>query len=784
MDSYEKSLQTLELPAVLALLAAQAVSETARAQAMALRPSGDRAVVATRLGETSAAASMMVVKGSPSFSGVKDVRAALQRADMGGALNTRELLDIAGVLQAARCVRSYGTGERQDKTSIDYLFSALQANRFLEEKIFTSITGEDEIADSASSELASIRRLIRAASARVHDALQKIISSPSYAKALQEPIITMRSERYVVPVKAEHKGAVPGLVHDVSASGATLFIEPMAAVKANNELRELRAREKTEIERILAELSAECAAHREDISSDFDVLVRLDLIFAKAKLAYQLDAIAPELTDKQLQLRRARHPLLPKDTAVPIDVSLGGEFDTLVITGPNTGGKTVTLKTIGLLAAMTQCGLHIPCADGSTMPVFDEIMADIGDEQSIEQSLSTFSAHMTNIVRILKDCDDRSLLLFDELGAGTDPAEGAALAIAIIERGRKCGALIAATTHYTELKVYATTQPGVMNASCEFDVDSLRPTYHLLIGIPGKSNAFAISERLGLPQEIINDARSRVSTESASMEATSEKREQVREAARQLRAAEDARRKSERLQAELSVRLEKADEKARRDAERIIGDARRTADEVMRELDALRKMEKTDADHHRANDARAALRRKLNVAEDAAAAAAHPQTQEKKVSARPVRVGDTVQLRKMGDIKATVTAISADRTLSLRAGIMNVTAKEQDVYLLENEKPEAQKFAAAHAASLRNVAAESEIDLRGMDTMEAVAATERFLDNAVMAKLEKVTIIHGKGTGALRAAVQQSLRKNRAVKSYRLGRYGEGESGVTVVELK
>ena len=477
---------------------------------------------------------------------------------------------------------------------------------------------------------------------------------------------------------------------------------------------------------------------------------------------------------------------------MPIDVALGGEFDTLVITGPNTGGKTVTLKTIGLLSAMTQCGLHIPCADGSTMPVFDEIMADIGDEQSIEQSLSTFSAHMTNTVRMLQACDERSLLLFDELGAGTDPTEGAALAIAIIEHARRCGALIAATTHYTELKVYATTQPGVMNASCEFDVDSLRPTYHLLIGIPGKSNAFAISERLGLPEEIISDARSRVSTESASMEATIEKLEQVRqlmerdraEAARQLRAAEDDRRKAERMKAELSVRLEKADEKARRDAERIIGDARRTADEVMRELDALRKMEKTDTDHHRANDARAALRRKLNAAEDAAAAAAHPQIQEKKVSSRPVRVGDTVQLRKMGDIKATVTAVSADRTLSLRAGIMNVTAKEQDVYLLENEKPEAEKFAAAHAASLRSVAAESEIDLRGMDSMEAVAATERFLDNAVMAKLEKVTIIHGKGTGALRAAVQQSLRRNKAVKSFRLGRYGEGESGVTVVELK
>ena len=791
-ELYDKSIRTLELPAVLEVLAQKAVSEAARERCRKLYPSSDLDEVRRLLDETDAARTRLGLYGSPAFSGVKDVSAALTRADHGGMLNTRELLDIAGLLTASRRVSEYDRDRQGEATVLDHYFSALHTNKYLEDRIRGAILDEETIADTASPELADIRRKMRVAATKGRQILQRIISSPSYAKVLQEALITQRDGRFVVPVKAECKGSLPGLVHDISSSGATLFIEPMAAVKANNELRELRAREKTEIERILAELSAECAAHREDISSDFDVLVRLDLIFAKAKLAYQLDAIAPELTDKQLQLRRARHPLLPKDTAVPIDVSLGGEFDTLVITGPNTGGKTVTLKTIGLLAAMTQCGLHIPCADGSTMPVFDEIMADIGDEQSIEQSLSTFSAHMTNIVRILKDCDDRSLLLFDELGAGTDPAEGAALAIAIIERGRKCGALIAATTHYTELKVYATTQPGVMNASCEFDVDSLRPTYHLLIGIPGKSNAFAISERLGLPQEIINDARSRISTESASMEATIEKLEQVRqlmerdraEAARQLREAEENRRKSERLQAELSVRLEKADEKARRDAERIIGDARRTADEVMRELDALRKMEKTDADHHRANDARAALRRKLNVAEDAAAAAAHPQPREKKVSVRPVRVGDTVQLRKMGDIKATVTAISADRTLSLRAGIMNVTAKEQDVYLLENEKPEAQKFAAAHAASLRNVAAESEIDLRGMDTMEAVAATERFLDNAVMAKLEKVTIIHGKGTGALRKAVQAYLRRDKTVKSFRLGNYGEGESGVTVVEFK
>ncbi len=789
-EQTEKSLKTLELPAVLELLAAEAVSESAREAARLLRPSGDRAEAERRLNETSAAAALMVVKGSPSFSGVKDVRASLQRADMGGVLNTRELLDVAGVLQAARAVRGYGTTDRKEATCIDALFSALQANRFLEDKITGSIVGEDEIADAASSELASIRRLIRAASARVHDALQKIISSPSYARALQEPIITMRSERYVVPVKAEHKGAVPGLVHDVSGSGATLFIEPMAAVKANNELRELRAKEKTEIERILAELSADCAAHREDIACDFDLLVRLDLIFAKAKLAYRLDCTAPALTQREITLRRARHPLLPKDTAVPIDVTLGGEYDTLVITGPNTGGKTVTLKTIGLLAVMAQCGLYIPAADGSGLPVFEAVMADIGDEQSIEQSLSTFSAHMTNIVRILDTCGDRSLLLFDELGAGTDPTEGAALAIAVIERARQCGATIAATTHYTELKVYATTEPGVMNASCEFDVDSLRPTYRLLIGIPGKSNAFAIAERLGLPADVIAAARERVGAESATFEATIEKLEQVRRMlerdreaeAKRLREAEENARASARLKAELSVRLEKADEKARRDAERIIGDARQTAEEVFRELDGIRRLEREEEDHHRANEARAQLRRRLNLAEEQAARAAR-QPEEQRESARPVRVGDTVEIRSMG-VRATVTAVSPDRVLTLRAGIMNVTAKEREVYLLEDVKPVQVVAASGQPARLRSHSAASEIDLRGMERIEAVDATQRFLDAAVMARLEQVRIIHGKGTGALRQAVQQELKKNKAVKAFRLGRYGEGESGVTVVELK
>ena len=785
-----KSLRTLELPAVLELLAAEAVSGAARERARALIPSGDRAEVSRRLDETSAAAKMMVVSGSPSFSGVKDVRASLQRADMGGVLNTRELLDIAGVLSAARAVRAYGLSEKQERTCIDYMFSALQANKFLEDKITGSIVGDDEIADAASPELASIRRLIRAASARVHDALQKIISSPSYSKALQEPIITMRSERYVVPVKAEHKGSVPGLVHDVSGSGATLFIEPMAAVKANNELRELRAKEKTEIERILMELSADCAAHREDISLDFDMLVRLDLVFAKAKLSYRLDCTAPVLTERGVTLRRARHPLISRDVVVPIDVTLGGDFDTLVITGPNTGGKTVTLKTIGLLAVMAQCGLHIPAADGSSLPVFEEIMADIGDEQSIEQSLSTFSAHMTNIVRILDECDDRSLILFDELGAGTDPTEGAALAISVIEHARKCGATIAATTHYTELKIYATTQPGVMNASCEFDVETLRPTYHLLIGIPGKSNAFAIAQRLGLSQSVIEDAKSRVGTESATFEATIEKLEQVRQllerdradAADKLRAAEAERRKAAMLRAELSVRLEKADEKARRDAERILTDARRTAEDVFRDLDHIRKMEKESDSHHEANEARAALRRKLNLAEEEAREAAK-LPEEPKVSARPVEVGDTVEILSMG-VKATVTAIAPNRTLTLRAGIMNVTAKESEVYLLPDQQKVKVVTSSGQAATLRSASAPSEIDLRGFERFEAVDAAERFIDAAVMAKLEEVRIIHGKGTGALRTAIQEMLKKNKAVKRFRLGKYGEGESGVTVVTLK
>ena len=792
MDFYEKSLNILELPAVLDMLAAEAVTEGGKEACLKLRPSADRLEVKNRLGETSAAKDMMVVRGSPSLSGIKDIRPSLSRADLGGSLNTIELLSIARVLQCARLVKGYTSDDKLGKSCIDHLFAALHANRFLEEKITGSIVGEDEIADSASSELANIRRKIRAASARVRDCLQKIISSPSYAKVLQEPIITMRSDRFVVPVKAECKSAVPGLVHDISASGATLFIEPMAAVKANNELRELTAKEKTEIERILAELSADCASHAEDIASDYSYLITLDGIFARAKLSYKLNGIEPELREKGVVLHRARHPLLPKDKAVPISLELGDDFDTLIITGPNTGGKTVTLKTIGLLNVMAQCGLHIPADDGSGVPVYRHVLADIGDEQSIEQNLSTFSAHMTNIVHILNECDSNSLLLFDELGAGTDPTEGAALAIAVIEHARKMGAMVAATTHYAELKVYATNESGIQNASCEFDVETLSPTYRLLVGVPGKSNAFAISERLGLSKDIIDDAKARIGVQNASFEATIEKLEQTRallerdraEAAKKLREAEDNAKKAAFLRAELSVRLEKADEKARREAERIIAEARDTAESTFAELDDMRRRINEDEQAQEVNSARSELRRRLNESQGRLKAREPEKPKEEKKSARDVRPGDTVEIKSMG-VKAEVIDINADGTLNLRAGIMNVKLKPDEVYLIEGHEAKQKKQSVTLAGSSAPRAAVSpEIDLRGMESIEAVNAAEQYIDSAVMGKLKTVTIIHGKGTGALRAAVQQMLKRNKAVKSFRLGRFGEGESGVTIVELK
>lgn len=788
-DLFEKSIQTLELPRVLEKLAEQAVTVEGKDRCLALRPFTDVDDVQRALDETTAAVNMTALRGSPSFSGVRPVRASLQRADMGGALNTRELLDIAAVLRSARSAKEYGEGEGdRTKTCIDHLFRSLTANRFLEDKITGAIVGEDEIADAASPELAAIRRHIRATASKVRDILNKLISS-SQARYLQDAIITQRNDRFVVPVKSEHKNDVPGLVHDVSSSGSTFFIEPMGVVKANNELKELQSREEKEIERILAELSAECAQFKEDIAQDYDLLIILDVIFAKARLAYRMRGAAPRLDPKGLYLRKARHPLLDPNKAVSNDLMLGENFDTLVITGPNTGGKTVTLKTIGLLTMMAQCGLHIPVGDGSCVKVFSRVLSDIGDEQSIAQNLSTFSSHMVNIVGILEQADDETLILFDELGAGTDPIEGAALAAAIIESAREMGALVAATTHYAELKVYAMTTKGVENASCEFDVDSLAPTYRLLIGIPGKSNAFAISQRLGLPKEIIQKAAARIDAENVRFEdVLTQLDEQRQEMEREKEAAAKLRREMEKTakasreyKAQMEAERQKAVEKAQAEARAILDEARDTADQVFKELNDMRRRQRKEEDWQRVNDERAALRHRLNEAEGKLG-----QRPEEPVPppTRPAKAGDTVELVKMGT-QATVLAVNKDGSLQLQAGILKITAKQDEVRVVEGESIKSAKKVVQRAEhKLRSLGASPEVDLRGMMTDEAIGALDLFLDNAVLGKLNEVRIIHGKGTGAVRKAVRDHLKRSRYVKSFRPGRYGEGEDGVTIAELK
>lgn len=791
MTLYEKSLNILELQSVLELLAAEAVSVPAKEAALKLRPSGDRYEVERRLGETTAAKEQMVVKGSPSFSEVKDVSASLSRAEIGGMLNTAELLEIAGILKTARNVQSYYSDKKTGRTDIDYLFAALRANKYLEEKITTSIIGEDEISDSASGELADIRRKMRIAGDKVRQALQRIITSPTYAKSLQEPIITMRNDRYVVPVKAEHKSMVPGLVHDISSSGATLFIEPMSAVRANNEIRELLAKEKKEIERILMALSAEAADNAEEIACDFSVLTSLDLIFAKAKLSFKLNASEPEISENnKVILRRARHPLLPKETAVPIDVRLGGEVDTMVITGPNTGGKTVTLKTIGLLCVMGQCGLHIPVNYGSSIPIFKKVFADIGDEQSIEQSLSTFSSHMTNIVNILGECSENTLVLFDELGAGTDPVEGAALAIAVIEYARQMGAEIAATTHYAELKVYATSTEGVVNASCEFDVETLRPTYRLLVGIPGKSNAFAISARLGLPDTIIEDAKARIGSESKNFESVLENLEQVRQQLERektetdkllIKVKEDSE-KAEKYLREAEEQRSKAVQSAKREAESLIEEARRAADSAFDELNKMRREASKDIDWQRLNEAKTQIKKGLNEADDKIGFEVSNKAQIRELG-RPPKAGDTVEILSIGT-RADVISVGTDGVLTLQAGIMKITAGADEVRVVEKQKIKTPAKTVQTSGGFSSSTVRPELDVRGMTALEAIPVIDRYIDGAQMTKLNEVTIIHGKGTGALRAAVHQSLKGNRQVKSFRLGRYGEGEAGVTVVTLK
>ena len=794
-ELFEKSLRTLELPRVLEMLSAQAVSDEAKRRCLALRPETDVEDVERLQDETEAARRMMALRGSPGFSGVKPVREILDRADRGGCLSTIELLTVAGLLTSARRTRDYFNDKAGDKSAIDHLFHSLHGNRFLEEKIKSAILDEDTIADTASPELADIRRHMRQAQAKSRQILQRIISSPSYSKILQESLITQRDGRFVVPVKAECKADMPGLIHDISSSGATVFVEPMGVVQANNELIELQGKEKKELQRILAQLSADAAAHKDDIGWDYDALVLLDCIFARAELSYRMEGIRPEIRrDGSVNLRRARHPLLDPAKAVPIDIQLGETFDTLVITGPNTGGKKVSLKTLGLLCLMAQCGLQIPAGDRSAVAVYGSVLADIGDEQSIEQNLSTFSAHMTNIVAILAEADGHCLVLFDELGAGTDPVEGAALAIAIIERVRQAGARVAATTHYAELKTFAMTTAGVENASCEFDVETLRPTYRLLIGIPGKSNAFAISQRLGLSEDVIADAKRQMNGESVRFEDVITQLEAKRQALEKkeqeldrlaVRREEDARRARE-----FREQMEKAKENARSrgeaEARRILKDARQQTDAIFAELEEMRRRQAAALTAIDDNEEKADLRRRLNEAE--AAVGVRQESREPiPAPSRPIQAGDQVEIPGVRQW-AEVAAVNKDGSLSLKAGILKMTVKPNEVRLIEEAEKQGQKKKAPPARSgggtVFRSAASSELDIRGMESIEADSAVQTFLSAAAMGHLDTVTIIHGKGTGALRKAVHETLRRSKLVKSFRLGVYGEGESGVTVVTLK
>ncbi len=789
-ELYEKSLSKLELDKVLDLLAECAGSPAGKEACRLIHPTGDLEEVNLLLEQTTAAADLCTRKGNPSFSGIAEIADSLERAERGGCLQPAELLRIAGVLRCTRTVKGY-CDEEEKKTVLDPLFQALSPNKYLEDKISGAILSEEEIADNASPALSDIRRHMRIQAGKIKDGLQKIISSPAYAKYLREPIITIRDGRYVVPVKSEHKADLPGLVHDVSSTGSTYFVEPMSAVNANNALRELELKEKKEILRILAELSADAASYRETIDLNVKILLQLDVIFAKAKLAYRMNAWPPIMNDQgRVELRNARHPLIDKKAVVPISLHLGKDFDSMIITGPNTGGKTVTLKTVGLLTLMAQCGLHIPAGDGSCLSVFDEILADIGDEQSIAQSLSTFSSHMRTIVDIVAACDSKTLVLFDELGAGTDPAEGAALAIALIEFCRKMGSHVVATTHYAELKLYAMRTPGVINASCEFNVETLQPTYKLLIGIPGKSNAFAISRRLGLSEEILKEANDLVGQSDKDFEDVLSQLEQQRQQMEQARLeAEKLRQEtqkiklqSEQYSAQLQQEKDKALEKARQEAREIIEDARRTANAASEELKQLRKQLQDYGDAAGINQRQSEIRRNLNEAESKLRSS--QAEKQRPAPKRDILVGDTVELLKLGT-KASVLAINKDGTFQLQAGILKMTAKADEIYLLENDNPYKTKGRPAHSGrQMKTSAMSPEVDLRGMDAVEAICALSLYLDSAMRSNLPSVRIIHGKGTGVLRNAVHQELKKNKFVKSYRLGVYGEGEDGVTIAEFR
>ena len=781
----KKDYQALELDKVLALLAEQTSFEDARQMALTLEPSNGLFEAKELLQETYDAHALSGRFGAPAFGNLHNMTNALRRAEAGAVLTTLELLRTAALLRVIRTVAEWRDKSASIETTLDRRFNALTPQKYLETKIMSAILSEEEIADNASPELANIRRKLAAAASRIRDRLDSLIRSTSMQKYLQDSIVTMRSGRYVVPVKAEFRSSVPGLVHDTSASGATVFIEPMSVVEANNEIRILHAKEQTEIDRILAELSAEVGACADSVCESYHILTELNVIFAKAHLAYKMKASLPVMNNSgRILLKKARHPLIPADKVVPTDVELGIHFDTLVVTGPNTGGKTVSLKTIGLLSLMAMCGLMIPAADNSELSVFDHVLVDIGDEQSIEQSLSTFSAHITNIRRILDEADEKSLVLIDELGAGTDPVEGAALATAILEKLRQQGAKIASTTHYAELKSFALDTKGVENACCEFDVATLRPTYKLLIGMPGRSNAFAISERLGIRSEVVERAKELVSHENSQFESVVQKLEESRHELEQRIAEADAlkaeiKAERERMAAaeeEARQKQEKELENARLQAENIITKARAQVYGVLDEIEAIRRKKDVTAEE------KAKLKADIRQMEDAADPI-HAREQEEYHLPRPLKAGDNVLIFDI-DKKAVVLETGKDSVL-VQAGIIKTRVPLNNLRLLKEERVTTPKRSVTRTirSDVKRTAS-TEVDVRGEVVLDALMDVDRAIDSAVMQGLHQITIIHGKGTGVLRKEIQAHLKKHPSVRSFRLGVFGEGDAGVTIAELK
>ncbi|MBE6633030.1 MAG: endonuclease MutS2 [Ruminococcaceae bacterium] len=794
MSFSEKTLITLEFDKICGMLAECAATEGAKGRALCLMPTSDPVEIARRLARTTDARKLTDVKGMPPFGTVREVTAACERAEKGAMLSTRELLDVAALLRSARMLTDYNKVNRTFPTSLDEIFERLLPNRTLEERISRSILSEDLIADEASRELAEIRRKIREANNRIKETLQRYVSG-SYSKSLQENLITTRNGRYVVPVKVEHKNEIKGLIHDTSSSGATIFVEPIAVVEANNELRMLQSKEEHEIERILFALSADVSAVAHSLYLNYLNVTELAFCFACGELSSRMRAAEPILSkDGVIDLRRARHPLIDRNRVVPTNIKLGNGCDTMIITGPNTGGKTVTLKTLGLFSLMAQSGLHIPAEPESSVRIFDKILVDIGDEQSIEQSLSTFSSHMVNIVSIMKEVNRETLCLFDELGAGTDPVEGAALAVAIIETVRERGAYCAATTHYTELKTFALNTDGVVNASCEFDVTTLKPTYRLIIGTPGKSNAFAISSKLGLEDSIIALAKQHVNTDHKQFEAVIEQLEEARlvadrnrEEAERLRA--DYERKSRDAEAEIARMRKDASheiEQNRRKAQQMLDSARASSEFIFAQLEKAKKAEEAHRLSEDLDAARRAVRAEFRKNDDRV----NPVEEKKNakyVLPRALRKGDRVYIVNI-DKEGTVLELpDKSNSVLVQAGILKTRTKLANLQLIEEESKFISGGTSAPAAGYRmqvNRDFRDEIDLRGMLGDEAWQAVDKYLDEAVVAGFSKVRLIHGKGTGALKNALWQYLKRDRRVASYRIGQYGEGDGGVTVVELK